>query len=70
MFPLCINLEEEGLILLGVIQSASAGGAPWEVLLNMAGTSDFGTAYPCVLFLPDLVLAATGRPQTCFTGEV
>ncbi len=39
------DLKEEGLALLGVIQGASAG-APWEVLLDMTGASDFSAAYP------------------------
>lgn len=44
---LCLHsrdLEEEGLGNLDVIQSAPVG-APQEVLLDMAGTSDFGAAY-------------------------
>ncbi len=36
---------EEGQVLMGVIQEATRG-APWEVLLDMVGTSDFSAAYP------------------------
>lgn len=32
-------------MLLGSIQGVSTG-APWEVLLDMIGTSDFTAAYP------------------------
>lgn len=46
-FP-CLSssgLEKEGLALLGAIQGASAGES-WVVLLDMAGTNDFGATYP------------------------
>ncbi len=38
-------LQEEGVTLLGAIQRSTTG-APWEVLLDMVGTENFGATYP------------------------
>ncbi len=48
------------MALLGAIRGATTG-APWEVLLDMVGTENFGATYPrdCCIPLPEMLVRST-----------